>query len=317
MFFTLQKLSAGWRERVGPRTRLVLKIAASLALLVLIFRLIDFRKLLAVLAGADLGLLGAALGLFVAGQMLNALKWAWLGEAMALPFDRLRYLRVYWMGLFVAVFLPGSLGGDVGRAVLLGRAGTRSWAAAYTVLADRYSGMLFLLVIGSLACTTIAGFDGLRPWLWSLSAGVALAWLALAPLSFYLAQRPTRFKAILDTIALWEKQLRRPAVLARVGSATLFIQLINWLVLVLIAAALHLRVAAAVLITVYSLITVATLAPVSINGLGVREGGYVLLLGLVGIAGEQALGFGVLWFAVYTGAALIGGLAWLLPIKAE
>lgn len=312
MLPSLRIPGVGAHLRVGPVTKTVLKVVASLLLLVVLLYFVDGRKVAAVLAGTNPVWLAVAVVGFLGGQALNALKWHWLGEALALPFSRRRYVQVYFMGLFLAAFLPSSLGGDVGRAVLLGRE-TRGWAVAYTVLADRYSGMMFLLGLASAACATLGTYDRLKPWLWALSAGVFAAWALLGPLSRRLAGRPFKLAPALGAVADWEERLRTPGHLARVGTSSLAIQLINWGVLVAIALALPMDVPAAALMTAYGLTTLATLAPVSINGLGVREGGYVLLLGMAGVPAEQALGFGALWFAVYTVAALVGGVAWLLP----
>ena len=49
----------------------------------------------------------------------------------------------------------------------------------------------------------------------------------------------------------------------------------------------------------------------SINGLGVREGAYVLLLG--GIVGkEKAFALSILWLAVVMSLSLLGGLIYML-----
>jgi uncharacterized membrane protein YbhN (UPF0104 family) len=52
--------------------------------------------------------------------------------------------------------------------------------------------------------------------------------------------------------------------------------------------------------------------PVSLNGLGIREGAFVFFLAQVGVPEAQALSLALLWLAVLIASSLIGGLVWLV-----
>jgi glycosyltransferase 2 family protein len=296
---------------VDQRAKFGLKVLFSVLLLGLLSRMIDIPRTVQVLANIDAYFLSLAIFVFALGQGINAVKWFWLGKSLALPCGLGSYLRLYTMGMFLAIFLPGSMGGDLGRAVLLTREGQPGWAATYSVLADRYSGLLFLLILSSIACQTVPAYSSLSPWLWALTGVVLMVWLLLGWGSrLLLPLVPTKLKSYAQPIPGWEKQLRTWPNLLRIGGVSLVIQGANWGVLLLLAAAMHLQVSAPALMTAYGLITVASLAPLSLNGLGIREGGYVLLLKQVGVAGEQAISFGFLWFIVYTFTGLLCGSAW-------
>jgi glycosyltransferase 2 family protein len=296
---------------VDQRAKFGLKVLCSVLLLGLLSRLIDIPRTAQVLASVDARFLCLAILVFAIGQAMNAVKWFWLGKALALPCSLGNYLRLYTMGMFLAIFLPGSMGGDLGRAVLLTREGQPGWTATYSVLADRYSGLLFLMVLSSMACQEVAAYSSLSPWLWALTGVVLVVWLLLGWGSgLALPLMPTKLKSYAQPIPGWEKQLRTWPNLLRIGGGSLAIQAANWSVLLLLAGAMHLQVSAPALMTAYGLITLASLAPLSLNGLGIREGGYVLLLKQVGVAGEQAISFGFLWFIVYTFTGLLCGSAW-------
>ncbi|MBC7881555.1 MAG: flippase-like domain-containing protein [Anaerolineae bacterium] len=296
---------------MDQRVKFGLKVLFSLLLLGLISRIIDIPRTAQVLTSVDARFLGLAIVVFAIGQGLNAVKWFWLGQALALPCSLGNYLRLYTMGMFLAIFLPGSMGGDLGRAVLLTREGLPGWTTTYSVLADRYSGLLFLLILSSVACLNVPAYSSLSPWLWALTGLVLLVWLLLGRGSrLLLPLLPKKLKSYAEPIPGWEKQLRNWPNLLRIGGGSLAIQAINWGVLLLLAGAMHLQVSAPALMTAYGLITLASLAPLSLNGLGIREGGYVLLLKQVGVAGEQAVSFGFLWFIVYTFTGLLSGTAW-------
>ena len=52
--------------------------------------------------------------------------------------------------------------------------------------------------------------------------------------------------------------------------------------------------------------------PISLNGLGLREGAYIVLLGTIGVGPAQGVAFGLLFFLVVALDSLLGGLAFLL-----
>ena len=59
-------------------------------------------------------------------------------------------------------------------------------------------------------------------------------------------------------------------------------------------------------------VSVITAIPISVAGLGIREGGYVFFLGLIGIREPAALAFGLVWFTIMALGALPGGLLLLV-----
>jgi uncharacterized membrane protein YbhN (UPF0104 family) len=62
------------------------------------------------------------------------------------------------------------------------------------------------------------------------------------------------------------------------------------------------------------LITVLAMLPVSVAGLGVREGGVVFFFGKVGVDPATALGMSLIWFSLTVLVSAIGGLALLLDL---
>ena len=69
------------------------------------------------------------------------------------------------------------------------------------------------------------------------------------------------------------------------------------------------------LLVIITLISVITMIPVSLNGLGVREAGYVLFFQSIGVPDGVALSVSLLFFFLVTISSLIGGLFWLMERK--
>lgn len=75
-----------------------------------------------------------------------------------------------------------------------------------------------------------------------------------------------------------------------------------------------------VMLAVVPLVTLLTLLPVSLNGLGLREGGFVFFLGQLGIPQAQALALSLLVFGLTLLFSLAGGVCLLferMPVKGE
>jgi uncharacterized membrane protein YbhN (UPF0104 family) len=63
--------------------------------------------------------------------------------------------------------------------------------------------------------------------------------------------------------------------------------------------------------SVVPIVTVATVLPVTVGGIGIREAGYVTLLGAYGVAQGPAIALGVTQYATFLVAAAVGGLLFL------
>jgi hypothetical protein len=54
-----------------------------------------------------------------------------------------------------------------------------------------------------------------------------------------------------------------------------------------------------------------------LNGLGLREGGYIYLLAVIGIGTEKSIAFSLLLFLIVALDSLVGGLLFLLQRSAK
>jgi len=80
----------------------------------------------------------------------------------------------------------------------------------------------------------------------------------------------------------------------------------------LVARALHLQVGAGYFFLFVPLLAALVMAPISINGIGVRESMGAVLFGLAGTAPAAASAMQFLAFLVAVAASLVGGLIFLL-----
>lgn len=238
----------------------------------------------------------AALALTFLAFGVNALRWLVLLRATE-DVSLRRILPHYWVGAFFNNLLPSGVGGDAVRVLTIARSGLALRPAIVSSVLDRFVGLLALLVLGAL-CIPLIGQSApvalavpLGPAVWPAAAAAGLAALLIAFL--FLRQRLAR---------LWrfgQPYFRRfpLAIGCSLITNLSFIAAIG-----LIARDLGIPVSAGLLATIPVVMAVAAL-PLSVGGIGLREGGMVLLLQPQGVAPEAALALGILYSVlIWTGS---------------
>lgn len=286
---------------------IVLKLAVTVGLLWYLLSRIDLPSVIGLVAGASWGWVACALVLYLTLQGLCAWRWLLLARVVNLDGTWPRFVRYYYVGMFFNLFLPTGVGGDVYRCYYVARSSADWKRAIVSVLADRGVGFVTLSVIAVVAALAF-GRVSFPPWIgWALGAG-ALGLVALVAVG--LAARGP-FAAIRAALPMVAEFFKRPGLLAFVTVLSFVLQTLVVVVNIFNAMALKLEVPVVFYFILIPLIAVATMIPVSLNGLGVREGAFVFFLSQVGVSQEQALSLALLWLAVLIASGLIGGLVWM------
>ncbi len=255
---------------------------------------------------------------YLASQALSAYKWRLL--AVPLGFDQpLRAFTLYYLaGMYLNLFAPSTVVGDLGRGVLLARNGGGIGPALQSVLADRVSGLVMLLWVSA------TGFMLFGPTV--LPAALCYGTIAAAFLSvagwWVLPRVIGRLFSPWHRLRWLVEQFLLPyqtetGVLGRACGLAFVCHLCQLGLQVLLAHALGLAVPVWYLLLFIPLVHILSALPLSLGGVGVREGGYVVFLALIGIGRDEALAFGLLWSALVLGSGLVGGLVLLLLPEAR
>ena len=296
--------------RLHPVARWVVRGLVTAGLVAYLVRVVDLGAVARTLAGVHAGMLGAALVLYLLGQVLSGYKWALLGRGVGLDRAVVDYVRFYFIGMFFNLLGPSTVGGDVARGLYLG-AGRSRELALNSVLFDRLSGLALLMALGALAFVFLPDY-GLP---WPLAATVAGGGVALVggwwtcPRLVRLLPPGHRLRHLVevDLAPFW----RDRRLLGRVAAVAVVFHLSQVGVQYLLARAAGARVPLAYCLMYHPLLSVMAALPVSVAGLGVRESGYLYFLTRVGVARATAVTVGLLWFSVAVTAGLLGGLLFL------
>ncbi|NDY42762.1 flippase-like domain-containing protein [Dissulfurirhabdus thermomarina] len=281
----------------------------SLGLLAWLVSRVEPGELAASFGAVPAGAAAAALALYLGSQLASSLRWFLLAGALGFGGAWRRYLGAYFAGMFFNLFLPTSIGGDVWKVFWLAGGEPRRLRAAATVLADRALGFAAMFLLGALAVTAADPGAAAR-FRWPL-VGAAAAAAGLAVLAAAAPGLLRRlFPASAGRLQALEELARHPA---RVGAAfglSLLLQGLCMGAVAVLGRGMGLAPPVAFYYAVFPLIALASLLPVSFNGIGVREGGFVFFLGIEGVPAGQALTLGLTFFGVQVAASLLGGLAY-------
>lgn len=234
--------------------------------------------------------------------------------------------KLYYIGLFFNNFMPGSVGGDVVRIYYLGKTTSVATAAA-SVLFERITAGFALIGIVLISALFM---DQSRPYLISLLILIGIV------IGLYFIYKLLKKKVkINEGDSSSEGRIR--IQLVKIKQALIGIgetaknyhnESWQWWGMILFLSFLFqvgmawindflfrsfgIQVSFLHLLVIITLISVITMIPVSLNGLGVREASYVLFFQSIGVPEGIALSVSLLFFFLVTISSLIGGLFWLM-----
>jgi glycosyltransferase 2 family protein len=309
---------AGWR---GPLL-LAAKTVISLGLIGFLFSRIPAHELAATLERAAPGrLLGAALLLF-ASNVLGAWQWQVLLRAVEIRIPFWKVLAYYHVGLFFNNFLPANVGGDLARVLDASRHGPSRATAFSTVVMDRLIGTVALAGLALL--TTMPALTAFHLTMVYLALvgffvlSVVMVWAVFHPALLPALERLLArvglggFGPALDDLAARLAAFRdQRGLFVRLLGVALVVQISRIFVHVMVAWALGLDIALPYFFLLVPLLAVAVSLPISLNGIGVREGAGIVLFGLVGLGRADAFALQFTTYLVAVAVSLLGGLVFL------
>ena len=308
-------------KKAKPVIIFLFKLLVSGGLLFYFLSRIHIERFVDTFASAKLSYIALALVVYLVAQGMSAVRWATLARPIGIKTPFTEMFRYYLIGMFFNLFAPSTVGGDVTRVYYLvkdeeahaeGRAVT-TVHAAMSVLMDRGIGMLVLVWLGAAGLLLFPDYPIPVP------ARTATLWLALAmlvgvllmPLLRRLLPEDGHQLVVKLRLALRSYRTHWQA-LGAASLLSLLVHLIQAWMHVAMGRALDLELPFSFCLIVYPLVGTFAAIPISVNGLGLREGGYVFLLAVLGIGTEKSVAFGILLFLIVVLDSLIGGLLFLL-----
>jgi uncharacterized protein (TIRG00374 family) len=334
------------------KTVLFLKAIFSIAFFAVLIRFVQGQELLAVFSHVNWLYFTLSFLMFVVLFILSCLKWKILLDAggRGVPFSRLS--AIYLVGNFFSNLLPSTVGGDVVRSFYAGKEISSQQYAAVTVFIERFSGLLFLLVLvifapllkPSLYANAYIYIPALCSFL--LLSVVFWSWIASEPFSFIKSASSSLLAALNQEgksqktslgnfLMIIERFLRTlfsrlerfsgelgkalkvlkydKVLLGKVVALTMLFYCLTWLNVYFTFLAFDIHVDFLAIIALVPTIMFVAHLPVSILGnLGFFESVFVVYFLLAGVSGAETLAMGLLLRLKTLCFGVVGFLVYLL-----
>ncbi len=310
------------RGRVSRRVLIAAKLVVSCALIALILRGTDVGEVLAAIKGADLRLVLLSLCLYFVGYGITVGRWRILLGTQRVKASMSVLVRSYMVAVFFNNLLPSTIGGDAIRVYDSWRLGCGKTEAVVVIFMDRFIGLLSIVLFASVGLALLPELPVDVPMAQAAASlgigGVALMlWFMFSP-----APRPATGPARpLVPFPLVQRALGRVreavssfrgkrGALGGALALSLLLQVNVVIAYYLLAQSLGLPVPFLNYFLIIPAALLVLMAPVSINGIGLREGAFVFFLGLYGIGRAEAVAFAWIAYGVLLIQGVLGGLVY-------
>jgi uncharacterized membrane protein YbhN (UPF0104 family) len=205
------------------------------------------------------------------------------------------------IGSFFSSFLPGVIGGDVVKAYYLNKDAKKLSLTLASIFMDRYLGYVSLIFLGMAAFPFALRFFGDSPYKW-IMPGIFVSFV-VGSLLFFGLKLGKRFKTVSEFYEYFVTLKAKKDVILKSLLLSIAIQITGFFSVAILASAMGEHIPLLIIFVLLPIVTTITTLPISISGLGVREGAFVLLFGLIGVRPEAATSLSLAWFfSVFAGS---------------
>lgn len=278
----------------------ILRVGVSFGLIGYLLYIADVPKLVEILQRSNPWGVALAIGVCLLSLAVMSLRWRVLNISHQITTRTPKLFIFYLMGLFFNNFLPTSIGGDLARAYYLYKDSGNQSASIGTVFLERIIGLLATLSLAFISLYWLRQYFHTNRIIYVTM--VVIVFIAIFIASIMSRRIYKRFNGLISLITFYDigdKIIKildtlhfyrdKKLVLLKAYLYSLLSQFLMILMNYILAIALGLTtITLGYLILVVPVTFVIGLLP-SINGIGVRDTGYILLLSRVGLETSQIL----------------------------
>ncbi|WP_194774912.1 lysylphosphatidylglycerol synthase transmembrane domain-containing protein [Pararhodonellum marinum] len=271
--------------------KLILKLSLTGLALYVVFRNIDLQETWGVIKSLNPTWMILAILFFVLSKVFTALRLNSYFRDIDIQMPEVQNFKLYWVGMFYNLFLPGGIGGDGYKAYWVNKAFQKPLKKILAaILLDRISGLVAILFLIFIFFFWV---EIAIPWL-------AESWVSIA-VGLLLVALPCVF--------WWSIKWFFPSFISSFWRSGLY-SLAGQLAQLVTAYFIMLSIGITELVLSYQFVflvsSLVSVLPLTIGGVGARELVFVLSHDLMGIDKNAAVAFSLLFFLISAAVSLCG-----------
>jgi uncharacterized protein (TIRG00374 family) len=304
--------------RTQSYRKIAVRSIVSICLIALLFTQISVEDVISNLKRVSPLFILFAWAYYAICQWISAYRWQLLLHAKSVDVKISNLFAMYMIGMFVNNFMPGSLGGDVVKSYYLFRRTREMELAVVSVFLERFTGLVGLSILSLVALPFAYRFTN-SPLVHVAVLGtmaipvlmVLLFWQLpwIVRLMPWLARLlPQRFTAtasgVYDALVSYRGH---PATIFATVAISVVLQLLFAVYYALASLAMGVHIDFMYFVLFLPAVSLVSLIPLSIGGLGLCEATMVVLFSAAGVAPADVLSVSLTVHLINTVLSLWGG----------
>ena len=276
--------------RLSPTLKWLFKITVSAVALYVVFRKIEISQIQKLVYDLRLSLVFLAFVFFNFSQLTSAFRYRKYLKIVDIQLNALRNIKLYYLGMFYNLFLPGGIGGDGYKVWILKKEYNTPWKPLILIsFLERLNGLAALVTLALVIMAFIPAREAIS-----------------IPAPLYVLLATLIFPILYLIISLIDKKYTTSFKVITLQS--LSIQLLQLISAYFILASLGPDSGFAPYLFLFLLSSVAAVLPITLGGVGARELVFIYGNALLPIDTGLAVTFSLLFFLITALSSFIGVL---------
>ncbi|HAK87565.1 MAG: hypothetical protein A2077_06525 [Nitrospirae bacterium GWC2_46_6] len=301
------------KSRVARYAVLIVKLSISAGLIYFLISKVGGRTIINHITRLNPLIFITACAAYLFMIWLSSVRWTLL---IPRKMETGRLFSIYMIGSFFNTYMPGIIGGDAVKAYYLSKELKSSSSrpdkfsdhtlsiSIASVFMDRYIGFTAILFISMAAFPLAFAYLEGTPVRWLMP--IVLAVFTVGSIVVFKFRLGERFKFLFKVYEYFRLYSKKRDVLLKAFIYSLVLQGLNIVVVYFLSVGLSLGISFFHIVVFLPIIILISFIPVSISGIGLREGAFVILLGTAGVSPERSVALSLVWFLSYVTASLVG-----------
>ena len=283
-------------KKFRQRLIFILKLIFSCIAIIYVLKRINLANIADAVKSARYLYLSFAFFLFVASKIVAAFRTFLILKLYSIPITHWDNMKLYWTGMFYNLFLPGGIGGDVYKTVVINKMHNNGIKiSGGAILMDRISGVTALIIL-ALLFIPFTKLNNSYGWVTFVGIPVGLAGFIAAIFIF-----TPRLKEITGKLLV----------------SSFVVQILQLLSVLSILYSFHIGNQQSAYLFIFLISSIAAMLPISIGGLGIREMTFLYISSYLSLNQDIAATVSLTFYVISAIASLFGAITALENIKEQ